>query len=53
MATSDDNAAHQILIKDCVSIDLIPIQTKIDMKTLDRHKPLSWTFTWLKRFKDG
>ena len=36
-----------------VSIDLIPTQTKIDMKTLDRHKPVSWTFTWHKIFKDG
>lgn len=49
---SDDNAAHGIVIQYCFKRGLTPIDTKIDMETIELHKNVSQTFiyTYHKRF---
>ena len=41
MATSDDNAAHQIVMKYCFERGLTPVQTKREMETIERHTRVS------------
>ena len=55
MATSDDNAAHRIVIQYSVERGLTPVQNKRDMETIERHRHVSRTlvYTWHKRFKDS
>ena len=38
MATSDDNAAHRIVIQYCVERGLAPVQTKRKMEMIERQK---------------
>ena len=55
IATSDNNAAHRILIQYCFEESLTPVETKREMETIERHKHVSQTlvYTWHYRFKDS
>ena len=55
MSTSDDNAAHWIVIQNCFERGLIPVQTKRETETIERRKQVSRTlvYTWHKKIKDS
>ena len=53
MATSSDNAAHQIVIQYCFEGDLNPVQTKREIETIERHMCPGHWYTPGTKYMDG